>query len=237
MMEKEKEGRLISANMLFEVCVPAGISPGDTFQVQVADSQVFDVTAPEGCKAGSSINIDVAVDLKQSSEALQVEVPTGCLPGETLNVVTPDGRTVLVVVPDDSAPGSLLEVMEVPETSKVLSEGAESPSSVRTAFDDEGAAGTEPASGSPLPHRKKGSASHIKALRQLAARAPAVEDTAEEQEFDFDDSYLIQRSDGSYTRGFIQSYDRSCGLYHVLVVGAGYKYVSREQIELDTIKF
>ena len=58
-----------------------------------------------------------------------------------------------------------------------------------------------------------------------------------EQEFDFDDSYLIQRSDGSYTRGFIQSYDRSCGLYHVLVVGAGYKYVSREQIELDTIKF
>ena len=221
--------------MLFEVCVPAGISPGDTFQVQVADSQMLlEVTAPDGVCAGSSINIDVAVDLKESSEALQVEVPTGCLPGETLNVVTPDGRTVLVVVPDDSAPGSLLEVMEVPETS--LSEGAESPSSVRTAFDDEGADETKPA-GSPLPHRKKGSASHVKALRQLATRAPAVEDTAEEQEFDFDDSYLIQRSDGSYSRGFIHSYDRSCGLYHVLVVGAGYKYVSREQIELDTIKF
>ena len=53
----------------------------------------------------------------------------------------------------------------------------------------------------------------------------------------FDDSYLIQRSDGSYSEGWIKEFDPSCGLYHVLIVGVGYKYVSREQIEVNTVHF
>ena len=54
-------------------------------------------------------------------------------------------------------------------------------------------------------------------------------------ELNRDDSYLIQRSNGSYSEGWISDFDESCGLYHVLIVGVGYKYVSREQIELNTV--
>lgn len=56
-------------------------------------------------------------------------------------------------------------------------------------------------------------------------------------EFDFDDSYLIQRSDGSYSLGYIQEYDAGSELYRVLIPGVGFKYVAREQIELDTVHF
>lgn len=54
-------------------------------------------------------------------------------------------------------------------------------------------------------------------------------------ELNRDDSYLIQRSDGGYSEGWIYEYDESCGLYHVLIVGVGYTYVAREHIELNTV--
>ena len=81
-------------------------------------------------------------------------------------------------------------------------------------------------------HRK---ASHFRTLKQLAAYGSGTQ--ADDEALSFDDSYLIEGSDGSFSQGYIQSYDRSRGLYHVLVVGVGYKHVPREQIALDTVHF
>ena len=63
------------------------------------------------------------------------------------------------------------------------------------------------------------------------------DDSTRAGEFDTEDSYLIQRSDGSYSDGWIKEYDESCGLYHVLIIGVGYKWVEREQIEVNTVHF
>ena len=56
-------------------------------------------------------------------------------------------------------------------------------------------------------------------------------------EFDLEDSYLIQRSDGSYAEGWICEFDKRCNMYKVLIIGAGHKWVVREQIEQNTVHF
>ena len=70
-------------------------------------------------------------------------------------------------------------------------------------------------------------------LRQMCSESDGKHESGDV--LNRDDSYLIQRSNGSYSQGWIFDFVESCGLYHVLIVGVGYKYVSREQIELNTV--
>ena len=210
--------------MLYEVVVPAGVQPGDTFQVQ-ADDQLYVVTAPEGCKAGSTIEA-----------LLPVARGRGGVP--TCAAESPTGEELMDVSENENAerPDVLHRRSSHVGTLKQLaaygSDSLESPSCVQTVFTDDELAG-QPG----VLHRKS---SHVRTLKQLATLgfdALGIADDAAAEEFDFNDSFLIQRSDGSYSPGYIQSYDRSSGLYHVLVVGAGFKFVAREQIELNTVHF
>jgi len=51
-------------------------------------------------------------------------------------------------------------------------------------------------------------------------------------DFSLDQTYWIQRSDGSYSQGWIKEYDPCIELYRVLIIGVGYKYVSWSEVEL-----
>ena len=209
-----------AARMIYEVTVPTGCSPGDTFQVQVG-AVTFDVTAPDGYGAGSTIEIsatppttlalDDTLDEPDSSTVLEVEVPAGCAPGDEFLVEMPDGRTLEVVVPTGSAPGTRLAVALPAD---------------------------ESLSGKPMESVHESSGVH-------SACADGIEEPADESGqnpdgFDFDDSFLIQRSDLSYSEGWLKEYDGYTDLYLVLIVASdrsGYKYVGREQIELNTVHF
>ena len=240
--------------MIYEVTVPAGCRPGDTFQVEIGD-EVFEVTTPSGCGAGSSIEIRCGPlhagtmaddgasmlldemgqlrfdDDTASQMTFQVEVPVGYRPGDELLIDTPDGRTVAVLVPSGGLPGTLVEVA-LPDASVCEPPLDDPKDGLHTAVD-----------GSPNCVR-----AHLDQLSDAmeplpAALAISASSTSLsacddfEEDFDFDDSYMIQRSDGSYSEGWIKEHDWSCDLYHVLIVGAGYKWVCREQIECNTVHF
>ena len=155
---------------------------------------------------------------------LEVEIPAGCFAGDEFLIETPGGERLSVVVPPGSEPGMLVQIaVEVPPTAVE-------------------AAPSTP----PLPIVSE--APTQSCLDDYALDEPAVDEVASKcaqltvepswrvEEFDFDDSFLIQRSDGSYSEGWIKEYDESCDLYYVLIPGVGCKYVGREQIELNSVK-
>jgi hypothetical protein len=214
--------------MLYEIIVPAGVSPGETFQVQVG-SNAFDVVVPDGCGAGSNLELELPVDDTIETDApamVEVEVPTGCHAGDEFMVETPDGL-VAVVVPDGSSPGTLLSIalpapaelqLDKPKTEPPFIDS--SPRSVRATLEE-------------LPAMESSGWEE----RPVTAAEPVDENEESfgPDGFDFEDSYLIQRSDGSYTEGYLQKYDSASFLYYVLIPRAGFKWVSREQIELNTV--
>lgn len=204
--------------MLYEVVVPDGCVPGQVFQVQIGSS-LFNVTAPADCRAGDCFStlLDATdegttlggASVPDAPTMLEVEIPPGCFAGDEFIVESPDGQTLAVVVPDDSAPGMWLQIA-APAPLQAEPEDAETGGGVYRA--ETAAFGM----GEPVDEP----------------------DTMFSPDgFDFDDSYLIQRSDGSYSSGWLKSYDASTDLYHVLIPRVGYKYVAREQIELDTVHF
>jgi len=223
--------------MIYQVTVPTGCAPGDIFQVEIG-KELFDVNVPVGCGAGSCIEMrcgspvddslldEIATSLRvDEGPTVQVQIPVGYLPGDELLVDTPDGRTLAVIVPSDGLPGTWLEVAlpDPPALDPLMDDpkdgwGAmetdfaayKSPTSVRHSFDGGGGAAEYTQTGYTTPS---------------------------DCDFDFDDSYLIQRSDGTYSEGWIKEYDESCDMYHVLIVGVGYKWVCREQIECNTVHY
>jgi hypothetical protein len=214
--------------MLYEVLVPTGCAPGDIFQVHV-NKTVFDITVPEGCGEGSNINLelplgelshlqlddnDPAAVVAPEAAAVEVEVPDGCFPGDEFLVQTQEGQTLTVVVPPGGSPGTRLEVMLPALDAKRSLEVP--PDASPTGVEAEWAADAS--------------------VTDESATSQS-DDSTRAGEFDTEDSYLIQRSDGSYSDGWIKEYDESCGLYHVLIIGVGYKWVEREQIEVNTVHF
>ena len=186
--------------MLYDIIVPAGVSQGETFQVHVGATD-FDVVVPDGYGEGMKLELELpSIEDTNAQAMIEVEVPAGCFAGDEIMVETPDGGTFAVVVPEGSSPGTLLSVA-LPEPAEPRLDKVESvqrpstpsPTSVRATF------------GEMLSKE-----SHSEDA--LILSEPAAEPAAEPAEvrdfgpdgFDFDDSYLIQRSDGSYTEGFLQ---------------------------------
>lgn len=212
----------MSTLSLYDVIVPAGCVAGDTFQVQVGED-FYDVSVPDGCEPGSSIETLLPsverttpkLDMDVTQETCEVEIPDGCCRGDEFLVETLDGLTFAVTVPDNGLPGMLLQVaLPGPRADN------ESPRCVRSPFKEDKAETSLQQWHEPQePDQTSGDV------------------WVDELGGYFDDSYLIQRSDGSYSEGWIKEFDPSCGLYHVLIVGVGYKYVSREQIEVNTVHF
>ena len=95
------------------VKVPAGIGPGDTFQVQVpahgpSPTQLMMVTVPPGVEPGGSISITAP-----SGQAVQVVVPAGVNEGAQFQVSVPvAAETIAVAAP--VAPGAAAPVVAVP---------------------------------------------------------------------------------------------------------------------------
>ena len=93
--------------------VPAGIGPGDTFQVQVpahgpSPTQLMMVTVPPGVKPGGSISITAP-----SGQAVQVVVPAGVNEGGQFQVSVPvAAETIAVAAP--VAPVAAAPVVAVP---------------------------------------------------------------------------------------------------------------------------
>ena len=187
--------------MLYDIIVPAGVSQGETFQVHVGATD-FDVVVPDGYGEGMKLELELpSIEDTNAQAMIEVEVPAGCFAGDEIMVETPDGGTVAVVVPEGSSPGTLLSVA-LPEPAEprldkmesVQRPSTPSPTSVRATF------------GEMLSNESRTSND------ALILSEPAAEPAAEPAEvrdfgpdgFDFDDSYLIQRSDGSYTEGFLQ---------------------------------
>jgi len=238
--------------MLFDVTVPLGCAPGDVFQLKVG-TKVFDVVVPEGCGEGSKIEMAIAEEdlteepppIGATPATIEVEVPTGCFPGDEFLVDTPDGQTVTVVVPEGSAPGTLLEValpspIEEVDHDRVPKDPRydPSPDSIRAHLDD-----LEPY---PLvPETPPVLSAAVSCTWDLPSPTGMCSDAApsaivEEPDagpdgFDLDDQYLIQRSNGDYSEGWLKEYDAFSDMYLALIPGAGYKYVSREQIELNSV--
>ena len=186
--------------MLYDIIVPAGVSQGETFQVHVGATD-FDVVVPDGYGEGMKLELELpSIEDTNAQAMIEVEVPAGCFAGDEIMVETPDGGTFAVVVPEGSSPGTLLSVA-LPEPAEPRLDKVESvqrpstpsPTSVRATF------------GEMLSKE-----SHSEDA--LILSEPAAESAADPSEvrdfgpdgFDFDDSYLIQRSDGSYTEGFLQ---------------------------------
>ena len=205
--------------MLYEVTVPEGCVTGDVFQVQIG-ADLVDVTTPAGCGAGDCFSIwlqtgaDVGEHRLEDTKlaTLEVEIPPGCFAGDEVIVEAPDGQTLAVVVPNDVAPGMILQI-SVPEPAE--SDGAESDDTV---------------TGGGVYRAET-------AAFELDGPTDELAELFSPDGFDFEDSYLIQRSDGSYSSGWLKSYDCCTDMYHVLIPMVGYKYVTREQIELDTVHF
>ena len=187
--------------MLYDIIVPAGVSQGETFQVHVGATD-FDVVVPDGYGEGMKLELELpSIEDTNAQAMIEVEVPAGCFAGDEIMVETPDGGTFAVVVPEGSSPGTLLSVA-LPEPAEPRLDKVESvqrpstpsPTSVRATF------------GEMLSKESRTSND------ALILSEPAAEPAAEPAEvrdfgpdgFDFDDSYLIQRSDGSYTEGFLQ---------------------------------
>ena len=187
--------------MLYDIIVPAGVSQGETFQVHVGATD-FDVVVPDGYGEGMKLELELpSIEDTNEQAMIEVEVPAGCFAGDEIMVETPDGGAFAVVVPEGSSPGTLLSVA-LPEPTEPRLDKVESvqrpstpsPTSVRATF------------GEMLSNESRTSKD------ALILSEPAAEPAAEPAEvrdfgpdgFDFDDSYLIQRSDGSYTEGFLQ---------------------------------
>ena len=187
--------------MLYDIIVPAGVSQGETFQVHVGATD-FDVVVPDGYGEGMKLELELpSIEDTNEQAMIEVEVPAGCFAGDEIMMETPDGGTFAVVVPEGSSPGTLLSVA-LPEPAEPRLDKVESvqrpstpsPTSVRATF------------GEMLSNESRTSND------ALILSEPAAEPAAEPAEvrdfgpdgFDFDDSYLIQRSDGSYTEGFLQ---------------------------------
>ena len=182
--------------MLYDIIVPAGVSQGETFQVHVGATD-FDVVVPDGYGEGMKLELELpSIEDTNAQAMIEVEVPAGCFAGDEIMVETPDGGTFAVVVPEGSSPGTLLSVA-LPEPAEPRLDKVESvqrpstpsPTSVRATF------------GEMLS--KESHSEDALILSEPAADPAEVRDFGPDG-FDFDDSYLIQRSDGSYTEGFLQ---------------------------------
>ena len=182
--------------MLYDIIVPAGVSQGETFQVHVGATD-FDVVVPDGYGEGMKLELELpSIEDTNAQAMIEVEVPAGCFAGDESMVETPDGGTFAVVVPEGSSPGTLLSVA-LPEPAEPRLDKVESvqrpstpsPTSVRATF------------GEMLS--KESHSEDALILSEPAADPAEVRDFGPDG-FDFDDSYLIQRSDGSYTEGFLQ---------------------------------
>jgi hypothetical protein len=252
---------------LYEVTLPTGCTAGDTFQVDVGGVLYDVTASEDcgaGCSITTFLPVERTVPEPGSittflpvertvpepdgrPTSCEVEVPTGCCPGAEFLVETLDGLTLSVLVPDDCSPGTMLQV-SLPRS--VDRELETSPMCVRALISEEVEA--TPAQTT----RQRESKGFVGRMRNIVAGSdnsttaevassdacmpsvhPDMSKAGRRDEFCYDDSYLIQRSDGSYSEGWIQEYDESCSLYRVLIVGVGYKYVAREQIELNTVHF
>ena len=105
------------------VKVPAGIGPGDTFQVQVpahgpSPTQLMMVTVPPGVKPGGSISI-----MAPSGQAVQVVVPAGVNEGGQFQVSVPvAAETIAVAAP--VAPVAAAPVVAVPTGATITPVGS-----------------------------------------------------------------------------------------------------------------
>ena len=103
--------------------VPAGIGPGDTFQVQVpahgpSPTQLMMVTVPPGVKPGGSISI-----MAPSGQAVQVVVPAGVNEGARFQVSVPvAAETIAVAAP--AAPVATAPVVAVPTRATIVPVGS-----------------------------------------------------------------------------------------------------------------
>lgn len=103
--------------------VPAGIGPGDTFQVQVpahgpSPTQLMMVTVPPGVKPGGSISI-----MAPSGQAVQVVVPAGVNEGARFQVSVPvAAETIAVAAP--AAPVAAAPVVAVPTRATIVPVGS-----------------------------------------------------------------------------------------------------------------
>ena len=214
----------------YTVCVPDDVFPGDVFTVRVAEES-YEVTVPMGCEPGSSID----VSLPTAPSDCAVEIPTGFFPGDELLVEIPGGRTIAVVLTDDCLPGMMLQ-LDLSED-ETTARPMYSSTDVLTDNSFYGMLKNKPTVHSSMTDP---TGSHSNALESMEVNVEAGMSPADDEwddDLDYDDSYLIQRSDGSYSEGYVQYFDRSCGLYHALIVGAGFKYVSREQIESNSVHY
>ena len=97
--------------MLFVIDVPEGVNPGETFGVQVPSGETFDIVCPEGCCAGSAVEVELP---ECSDEQLvEVVVPEGTMAGQPFYVEV-DGVEVTCYVPDGCGAGDRVTI-RVPE--------------------------------------------------------------------------------------------------------------------------
>jgi len=219
--------------------VPAGLVSGDPFTVEAA-GQCFEICVPAGVGPGELIEVDLPVDEMQALTLtaeqelappllVEIAVPDGTGPGCEINVEH-DGQVFCVVVPDGLYPGDAFTV-EVPAQQAPTEMEAEP-----TGQQQRDRALTT------LPLELPAAANEI-ASRYLAEcdRAGAARGSTSvdvypfhtDGSFDLMQVVQVYRSDGSWTPATVLTYDERGDTYDVEVEGGQVKYM----VETDCLQF
>ena len=118
---------LLTFLMLLAVEVPAGLASGDVMSIEVAGGKCFEVSVPEGVRAGESIEVDLPAEDHDDEElSCRLSVPDGVREGESFSVESEWG-TFDVCCPDGCGAGDEI-LVNVPQ--ELVRDGRESASSM-----------------------------------------------------------------------------------------------------------
>lgn len=264
-IEAEADGEQQGGPRTVEVEIPAGCYPGDEFLVETAEATMT-VVVPDGCSPGTMLEIELpstpqppVMEAPSTADAMQELALEGARSKSTpYGLYAPGGLYAL----PDSEPALRDDASSPPPGLYALgglyalppSAPAPPASPLHAKSEDDAAPMWSPSSVQsrldlvPTPLHGSGETGltgggcywadgTVWEDPKTAEKAASAAMVTAPGEFDFDDSYLIQRSDGSYSLGYIQEFDAGSELYRALIPGVGFKYVAREQIELDTVHF
>ena len=105
---KAEAARHTSVATILEVTCPDGSGVGDIILIEGPDGEDIEVEVPDGITPGDSFEFDLAAGTRKT-ESMAVECPGGSAAGDILEVLSSRGETIEVMVPDGVQPGDTFE--------------------------------------------------------------------------------------------------------------------------------